>query len=96
MQRVFSLIFAATFLLAALIVEPASAGVNTENTWATKAPMHQDRFNLGVAVVDGKIYAMGGQVNVQFDITGVNEEYDPRLILAPRKHPCQRQGPNSL
>jgi hypothetical protein len=46
---------------------PASA----VGSWTQKAPMNQARSHLGVAAVDGKIYAIGG------DEMGTNEEYDP-------------------
>lgn len=39
--------------------------------------MHAARSNLGVAVVNGKIYAIGG--NTQNGIVGTNEEYDPEM-----------------
>lgn len=41
-----------------------------ENTWTTLAPMPTPRAYFGTAVVNGKIYAIGGSGNV-------NEEYDP-------------------
>jgi hypothetical protein len=54
-----------------------------ENTWAEKAPMQQARADLGVAVVNGKIFAIGGLVlkyqdktTVQSLDVGTNEEYD--------------------
>jgi hypothetical protein len=75
------LFFAAFFLLAALIAEPALADASAENTWVQKAPMQQARGNLGVAVVAGKIYAIGGSDATalpQSDhLVGANEEYDP-------------------
>jgi N-acetylneuraminic acid mutarotase len=37
--------------------------------------MHQPRTRLGVAVVNGKIYAIGG--NAESGLVGTNEEYDP-------------------
>jgi len=65
----------------------------TEDSWTTKAPMQQARSGLGVAAVNGKIYAIGGTTSSGFapsipgsavlgnrDIgghVGTNEEYDP-------------------
>ena len=56
----------------------------TENSWVPKAPMQQARANLGVATVNGKIYAIGGialkyQDNSRRESVDVatNEEYDP-------------------
>jgi N-acetylneuraminic acid mutarotase len=40
--------------------------------------MHVARSNLGVAVVDGKIYAIGGVID-NGAVTGANEEYDPAM-----------------
>jgi N-acetylneuraminic acid mutarotase len=46
-----------------------------ENSWTAMAPMPTKRGGLGVSVVNGKIYAIGGVNNEeQLD---VNEEYDP-------------------
>jgi hypothetical protein len=48
---------------------PSIAAVKaTEDPWTTLEPMPTTESNLGVAVVNGKIYAIGG---------GVNYEYDP-------------------
>jgi N-acetylneuraminic acid mutarotase len=53
------------------------------NTWSTKAPMSTARWDLAVAVANGKIYAIGGQ---QVDTSGFDptplylttvEAYDP-------------------
>jgi len=61
----------------------------TEDTWTKKAPMQQARGRLGVAVVNGKIYAIGGDRGSIFgypadfiysgtnQVVGTNEEYDP-------------------
>jgi N-acetylneuraminic acid mutarotase len=46
-----------------------------ENSWATKTPMPTARGGLGVAVVNGKIYAIGGFDGVTQ--LAVNEEYNP-------------------
>jgi N-acetylneuraminic acid mutarotase len=45
------------------------------DSWAERAPMPTARAGLGVAVVNGKIYAIGGLDNNTY--LGVNEEYDP-------------------
>ena len=55
---------------------PTSAADVVENTWTTKAPMNQARNNLGVAVVNGKIFAIGG-LNHSQSFLGTNEMYDP-------------------
>jgi N-acetylneuraminic acid mutarotase len=67
------------------LVEPAfSSSDVAENSWTTKAPMQKARARLGVAVVNGKIYAIGGMVlkyQTRFRTESVdvatNEEYDP-------------------
>jgi len=45
----------------------------TEDTWTTEEPMPTARAGIGVAVVNGKIYAIGGSYNS----LGETEEYDP-------------------
>ena len=60
------------------------------NSWASKSLMHEARENLGVAVANGKIYAIGGDTLSGFwtysmgfsgtptgGVVGTNEEYDP-------------------
>jgi N-acetylneuraminic acid mutarotase len=69
----------AFFLTASCLImaKPAFSSTDAaENTWMSKAPMHVARSNLGVAVVDGKIYAIGGLVGNGV-ATGANEVYDP-------------------
>jgi len=67
------------FLVASCIVavKPAlsSADDSAENTWVSKAPMQVARSGVGVAVVNGKIYAIGG--STEKGLVGTNEEYDP-------------------
>src|SRR5215471_11811255 len=50
------------------------------NTWATRAPMPTARSGTGIAVLDGKIYVLGGEGWID-DFGGVfrtNEVYDPK------------------
>jgi len=73
------------FLIATWItVTPALSSADlVENSWASKAPMRQARSGLGVAAVNGKIYAIGGSTQsgegstFTGDVVGTNEEYDP-------------------
>ena len=55
--------------LCILKVQPACA---VENSWTTTQSMPTPRSGLGVAVVNGKIYAIGGDGG-----SSVTEEYDP-------------------
>lgn len=46
-----------------------------EDSWVSKAPMQEARSGLGVAVVNGKIYTIGGSGRGGF--CSFNEKYDP-------------------
>jgi len=48
----------------------------TEDSWVTLEPMPTARYALGVAVVDGKIYAIGGMI-AGWEAVDNNEVYDP-------------------
>jgi len=76
-----ALMLVLVFLTASCIIvaKPAlSSDEITENFWTLKAPIPTERFELGVAVVNGKIYAIGGLLLHAFNTySGVNEEYDP-------------------
>ncbi len=73
------------FLMALCLMtaKPALSSANVaENSWASKAPMKVARGSLGLAVVNGKIYAIGGSTYSGIwpatnGIVGTNEEYDP-------------------
>jgi N-acetylneuraminic acid mutarotase len=58
----------------AIAFTPVSAAY--PGSWTSKAPMQVARSSLGVAVVNEKIYAMGGFVENGV-VTGTNEEYNP-------------------
>jgi N-acetylneuraminic acid mutarotase len=49
----------------------------TDSAWSSKAPMQVARSGLGVAVVNGKIYAIGGADGSAAGFSSTNEEYDP-------------------
>jgi N-acetylneuraminic acid mutarotase len=60
---------------------PSPVGSNV-GSWETKKPMSTARGSLGVAVVNGRIYAIGGYTeggkwSAAGGAVGTNEEYDP-------------------
>jgi len=85
MRKAVALLISLAFLTVSCVImaKPVFSSTDAaENTWATKAPMHVARSNLGVAVVDGKIYAIGGSTRsgarvLTGGVVGTNEEYDP-------------------
>jgi len=86
MSKNIALLVALVFLAASCtsVIRPVwVSAVVVEDSWVSKKPMSEARGNLGVATVNGKIYAIGGSVRIQsgpFAFTGhvcTNEEYDP-------------------
>jgi hypothetical protein len=84
------------FLTASCIIvaKPAFSSADTaEDTWVAKEPMHVARGGLGVAVVNGKIYAIGGSTVAGHaeattgGIVGKNEEFDPATNTWTSKKP---------
>ena len=91
MRKSFALMLVLAFLtaLCLLVIEPAlSIADVVENSWVSMSPMHVGKGRtLGVAVVNGKIYAIGGDGgSVQYtgsghgsttNVVNTTEEYDP-------------------
>lgn len=89
MSKSVVVLFVFVFLTASCLIkaEPVSAATVAENSWVTKAPMQKARANFGIAVVNGKIYAIGGDSGsltgnaapadtITFHTANTNEEYD--------------------
>ena len=98
MSKPLALALVLVFLTASSIIlaMPVSGVTASENTWVEKAPMHQARDFLGVASVNGKIYAIGGtDLTVQSStgskdtggVVGTNEEYNPNTNSWVTKSP---------
>ncbi len=83
-SKVVFLVFLMTLPLFLVNTQPAKAAESpVENSWATMADMPTDRRGLGVAVVNGKIYAIGDA----FENGNLNEEYDPATNTWATKKP---------
>jgi hypothetical protein len=88
MRKRLTLLLILVFLTASCLSVSKSAFSSAdivEDSWASKASMKVARSGLGVAVVNGKIYAIGG--NTQSGIVGTNEEYDPETDTWTYKTP---------
>lgn len=59
----------------------------SEDTWTSKAPLPTEREGFGVAVVNGKIYIIGGYPGIGSLFSNENQMYDPGsnswIALAP-------------
>lgn len=70
-----ALVFIASYIL---VANPVSGVGEVGDSWKELAPMNQARGGLGVASVDGKIYAIGGFIAQGKWVTvGTNEQFDP-------------------
>jgi N-acetylneuraminic acid mutarotase len=91
MRKGLALVLVLIFLTAICLMvdNPVSgASARVENSWVTKTPMHFTRANIGVAVVNGQIYAIGGDngtemgnvspgTSITMQVVNVNEAYNP-------------------
>ncbi len=80
-----ALVLVLVFLTALGIMAAEPVHASVEDSWVSKAPMHDARSGLGVAVVNGKIYAIGG--STENGLVGINEEYDPATNTWTYKRP---------
>ncbi|MBN1244811.1 hypothetical protein JXA31_04380 [Candidatus Bathyarchaeota archaeon] len=90
MSKSAAAMFVLVFLMASCLIGVKPVSAASPNSWTSKAPMRQARGGLGVAVVNGKIYAIGGStesglnprsIGIDYKAKGwvvdTNEEYDP-------------------
>ncbi len=57
-----------------------SVSTLSDDSWTSKASMQQARYGLGVAAINGKIFAIGGQtgnLDAGYAVLSSNEEYNP-------------------
>jgi hypothetical protein len=87
------LVFLITLSLCLVNVQPTKAAEATENTWTTMASMPTPRAGLGVAVVNGKIYAIGGR-NEDYGYLNTNEDYDPATNTWTTRKPMPTRRSN--
>ena len=90
MGKGFAILLVVLFLMSILVIvdKPVSGASAVGDSWVEKTPMNVARAGLGVAVVNGKIYAIGGVTQTlqqTFPLmgfpasgcVGTNEQYDP-------------------
>jgi N-acetylneuraminic acid mutarotase len=58
-------------------LSPSPPVIADPGSWSSMTPMPTARSSLGVAVVNGKIFAIGGFVKGSLPALGTNEMYDP-------------------
>ena len=72
-----------TTIIVLLVISPLTlltVEAQEENTWTSLTPLQKGRMGLGVATVNEKIYAIGGNLGTgygELTVVDTNEEYDP-------------------
>ena len=70
------------------LVIPTTIVMAAENSWFTMSPMPTERFSFGVAVVNDKIFAIGGALASELgELTAANEAYDPATNTWTKRAP---------
>ncbi|MCW4046930.1 MAG: hypothetical protein NWE99_05135 [Candidatus Bathyarchaeota archaeon] len=88
MGKSVALLIALAFLASSCAVAYCSVTASSPNTWTVKTSMNVARAYFGVAVVNGKIYAIGGDegsetgncltgTSMTYLVVNATEEYDP-------------------
>jgi N-acetylneuraminic acid mutarotase len=77
LSRILTAVLVALTLFSVFELSPIQAAENTESAWSSLSPMPTARGGFGVAVVGGKIYAIGG-LNKNNATLNVVEEYNPQ------------------
>jgi N-acetylneuraminic acid mutarotase len=92
-RQVLTVLLIAVTALAAFQFYPAQAQSNSGSSWTTLSDMITPRGGFGVAVVNGKIYAIGG-LNNNNQALSITEAYNPQsnewITMAPM--PTPRSG----
>jgi N-acetylneuraminic acid mutarotase len=98
MNKRAALLLVFIFLMASCVIAYRPVSAASPNSWTPKTPMRVARAYLGVAVVNGKIYAIGGDEGSEMgncmtgtsmtnNVVNVTEEYDPNLDTWASKAP---------
>src|SRR4030042_815351 len=89
MSKCLAILLFLFFTVAPYTVVSSASTSASENVWLSKAPIQQARYGLGVEVVAGKIYAIGGIIDPASwnQAVGTNEEYNPTTDTWSFKEP---------
>ncbi|MCW4023836.1 MAG: hypothetical protein NWF01_02235 [Candidatus Bathyarchaeota archaeon] len=86
MDKVHSILLC-LMLITCLAISTSYTQASTQDSWETKAAMPTGRSQLGVAVVQDKIYAIGGEIKKTNLESHSNEMYDPSTNTWTTKQP---------